>query len=120
MAQTRLGAVILTVGTDGDYAPLVRSLLEQSVPASSIVLVQNPTEREQRQVDAPAPGVEVLRTDRNLGYAGGMNVGIRHHRARGAALVLLLTHDVRLQDGAVRALCESSRRSPQFGVLGPR
>ena len=39
------------------------------------------------------PGVEVLELGRNLGFAAGMNAGIRHALAAGAEQVLLLNND---------------------------
>ena len=39
------------------------------------------------------PSVEVLELGRNLGFAAGMNAGIRHALAAGAEQVLLLNND---------------------------
>jgi GT2 family glycosyltransferase len=46
----------------------------------------------------------VIRNERNLGYAGGMNVGIRRALELGAHAVLLLNNDVEVEPGAVAAL----------------
>src|SRR5581483_2782222 len=68
----------------------------------------------------PSPsGVEVLRMSENLGYAAGMNVGVRHHLARGAPSVLLLTHDVRYASGTVARFLDVAASHPAYGVLGP-
>ena len=64
------------------------------------------------------PGCELLQTGRNLGYAGGMNVGIAALLGRGAERLLLLTHDARLRPGALAALREAALSRPEFGVLG--
>ena len=48
-----------------------------------------------------------------------MNVGIRHHLARGARLLLCLTQDVRLRDGMLDALLAGAERASDFGVLAP-
>jgi len=47
---------------------------------------------------------DLVRNDRNLGYAGGMNVGIRRALERGADHVLLLNNDATVEPGAVAAL----------------
>ena len=85
-------------------------------PADSILVVHNPAEPGEPAPAAP-PGCEVLQAERNLGYAGGMNLGIARLRERGAGppLLLLLTHDARLREGALGALLEASRRSPGSG-----
>jgi GT2 family glycosyltransferase len=114
-----LGIVVLTHGPRGEYGPLVDSLVEQGVAPDSIALVQNPTDPLDPEPPPPAPGAAVIRMERNLAYAGGMNAGIRRHLARGAEVLLLLTQDLRLRPGAIRALLEAAERSPAFGVLGP-
>lgn len=55
--------------------------------------------------------VVVVRPNRNLGYAGGNNVGIRAAIAAGHEFVLVLNPDVDLPAGTVRALVEESASS---------
>jgi GT2 family glycosyltransferase len=63
------------------------------------------------------PEVEVVRTTRNLGYAGGNNAGIRRALERGADWVLLLNNDT-VVDGALEpALAAAAQARPDAGVL---
>ncbi len=117
--QEDIGVIVLTHGPQGEYAPLIASLVEQGVAAASIALVQNPVDPSDPCPDPPVPGITVLRMERNLAYAGGMNAGIRHHLARGVQNVLILTQDLRLRDGAVDALLAAAERHPEYGVLAP-
>lgn len=114
-----LGIVVLTHGPRGEYGPLVLQLIEQGAAADLIAIVQNPVDPSDPPAQPPAPGVTVLRTPRNLAYAGGMNTGIRHHLERRVARLLLLTQDVRLRPGALDALLAAGERHPEYGVLGP-
>ncbi len=118
-APPGLGIVVLTHGPHGEYGPLIVQLLEQGAAAESITLVHNPVAPTDPPAQSPDPDVVVLRMARNLAYAGGMNAGIRHHLARGATRVLLLTHDVRLRSGALEALLAAGDRHAEYGVLGP-
>lgn len=111
--------MVLTHGPKGEYGPLVVQLLEQDAAPESIAIVQNPVEPSDPPAKAPDPGVTVLRTPRNLAYAGGMNTGIRHHLERGADRVLLLTQDLRLRPGALDQLLAAGDEHPDYGVLGP-
>jgi N-acetylglucosaminyl-diphospho-decaprenol L-rhamnosyltransferase len=114
-----LGVVVLAYGSGGEYAPLVGSLLEEGVAPGSILVVHNPAAPGEKTPEVPS-GCEVLQAERNLGYAGGMNLGIARMRERGAGgLLLLLTHDARLRSGALRALIEAAGRRPDFGILAP-
>ncbi len=114
-----VGIVVLTHGANGVYAPLVASLIEQGAAAESIAIVHNSTTPDGPVVEPPVAGVAVIHNGRNLGYAGGMNTGMRHQLARGAKTVLLLTHEVRLRAGAFCRLIEAAERSQAFGILGP-
>jgi GT2 family glycosyltransferase len=116
---TRLGVTVVTHGPEGEYGPLIASLVEQGIAPASISLVQNPVDPSDPKPPPPAPGVEVLRTARNLAYAGGTNAGIRHHLARGAQLMLCLSQDLRLRKGALGALLECAESAPEYGVLAP-
>ena len=113
-----LRAVVLThLATDQATAVAAR-LLDEGVGADRILIVQNPTSPDLPRPEAPE-GVEVLRAPKNLGYARGMNLGMRWALDAGAEHVLLLTHDAEWTPGAVRALHEAARAHPEYGVLGP-
>lgn len=118
MAAEALGVVVLAYGGGGEHEPLVASLLAEGVGPASILVVHNPAEPGEPAPYVP-PGCEVLQAERNLGYAGGMNLGIARLRERGADPLLLLTHDARLREGALDALLGAAGRSSQFGILGP-
>jgi N-acetylglucosaminyl-diphospho-decaprenol L-rhamnosyltransferase len=113
-----LGAVVLSYGSGGEFAPLVDSLLGEGVAPASILVVHNPAHPGEPAPKVP-PGCEVLQSERNLGYAGGMNLGVARMRDRGAGLLLLLTHDARLRPGTLEALLAAAADKPAFGVLSP-
>jgi GT2 family glycosyltransferase len=69
--------------------------------AAEVIVVDNASDDGTAEA---VTGGEVIRNERNLGYAGGMNVGIGRALERGAEAVLLLNNDVELEPGAVDAL----------------
>lgn len=111
-------AVVLSYGTGGEYEALLDSLLAERMPAERILVVHNPASPGEPDPVVP-PGCEVLRASHNLGYAGGMNLGIERALARGGEWLLLLTHDARLRPGSLAALLDAAERHPEYGVLGP-
>ncbi len=113
-----LAVVVLTLGERDLYRSIVADLLDQGVGAARICVVHNPLRLGDRAIEVP-PGAQALRMPRNLGYAAAMNVGIRHQLEGGADWVWLLTDDVRLRPGAVRAMLAAAE-SCEYGVLGPR
>jgi GT2 family glycosyltransferase len=113
-----LGVGILTYGDSGVHLPLLDSLWAEGIEPAQVLVVHNPA-----QLDEPDPplsgGVELVRSERNLGYAGGMNVAVARLLARDSDPILLLTHDARLRPGALAALLEAAGREPAYGVLAP-
>lgn len=115
-----LRVVVLTHGAGANAPRLVARVLEEGVPARSIAVVHNPTKPDGRPPAMPDPEVVVLGNERNLGYTGGMNRGLRHHLTdEGTRLILLLTHDVRFARGAIGALTDAAARHGEFATLGP-
>jgi len=61
--------------------------------------------------------VELLASDRNLGFSAANNLAIR----RGSAPhVLVLNPDTRVAPGAIERLCELLDERPEIGICGPR
>jgi N-acetylglucosaminyl-diphospho-decaprenol L-rhamnosyltransferase len=113
-----LGVVVLAYGGGGEHEPLLASLLEEGVEPAAVLVIHNPA-RPAEAAPVPACGCEVVQAGANLGYAGGMNLGLARMRERGVELVLLLTHDARLRSGALSGLRAAMEAAPDFGVLAP-
>ena len=63
------------------------------------------------------PEVELIRTEVNLGFAAGNNVGIRRALDHGADWVLLVNNDATVEAGIVAALAAATEARPDAGVL---
>jgi GT2 family glycosyltransferase len=114
-----LRVVILSHGGDSPAARVVDALIEEGVRPAQVVLVHNATDPSHRPPAVP-DGVTVLPSGRNLGYTGGMNLGLGHAIADASAeLVLLLTHDVAILPGTLAALLDAAARHPEYAILGP-
>jgi GT2 family glycosyltransferase len=98
--MTRVAAVVLSWNGREDTLACLRSLQGEG---AEVIVVDNASEDGSAEAAAEA-GAEVIRNERNLGYAGGMNVGIRAALAHGVDAVLLLNNDVEVEPGAVEAL----------------
>jgi hypothetical protein len=80
----------------------LRSLEGEDV---DVIVVDNASEDGSAEA---VSGVELIRNERNLGYAGGMNVGLRAALERGADAVLLLNNDVEVDRGAIAGLAAAA------------
>lgn len=111
-------AIVLTYGESGVHRELMESLAAEGLGPERILVVHNPARPGEPDPAIPA-GAHLIRSERNLGYAGGMNLGLASPLAAAADLVLLLTHDARLEPGALGRLVAAAAAHPDYGVLGP-
>jgi GT2 family glycosyltransferase len=65
------------------------------------------------------PGVRVLESATNRGFAGGNNLGIEAALGAGAGAVLLLNNDASMDAASVAALLATLGSDPAIGVVGP-
>ncbi len=61
------------------------------------------------------PEVRIIKSDRNLGFAGANNLGFK---ASSGEYVLLLNPDTRLHNPAINLLLEAARSLPDAGIVG--
>ncbi len=110
-------ASIIVINWNGAaFLPLcLEALLGVATPDDEIMVVDNAsTDDSLEQVRARFPGVTLICNARNLGYAGGANVGLR--AAQGEALILL-NPDVQVHAGWLAAL-KAALQDKTVGVVG--
>lgn len=85
--------------------------------AVEIIVVDNGSVHDQESVFRAAyPNVIYVRSEKNLGFAGGNNLGIRH--AKGDYL-LFLNNDTEITADFVSKLREELDRQPTIGLISP-
>jgi GT2 family glycosyltransferase len=68
-------------------------------------------------VRAAFPDVELIENGRNLGFAGGNNVGIARARELGARWIVLLNNDATIAPDGIDGFERAARERPRAGVL---
>lgn len=95
----------------------IESLLQQTEgTVDEILLVDNGSSDETPTLGAMSPVVRVLPQARNLGFAGGVNAGIR--AARGDS-ILVLNNDTQAATRLVAELHAALRDHPGLGAVAP-
>lgn len=64
--------------------------------------------------------VKVIETGRNLGFAGGNNVGITHALSDGADYVVILNNDTYVHKDCLKELVNYADENPKVGVVSPK
>ncbi|HEU4367458.1 MAG TPA: glycosyltransferase family 2 protein [Methylomirabilota bacterium] len=117
-------AVVLTTYDGTRYLErLWSSLLAQRYPADRwwlTVIDNGPDRGAARWFGEHAPGIRVLVSGHNLGYAGGNALGMQEALAAGADYVFVVTQDTRLEPDAMPALVEVAEAQPSAGAVQPK
>ena len=96
---------------------LLDSLRHVTYPDVEVIVVDNcspedPTER----ITSQYPEVTYLRSEQNLGFAGGNNLGIK---AATGKYLLFLNNDTEVNPNFLQLLVEAAEQEAQVGIVGP-
>jgi len=102
-----------------DTLKCLLSLETLDYPNYRVVVVDNgSTDDSADRIKKAHPDVELIGTSKNLGFAGGNNVGIRYALERGADYVWLLNNDTKVDSHALTAMVEVAERDLEIGAVG--
>ena len=110
--------VIVSWNTREMLLDALRTVLPFRDVRGEVIVVDN--DSQDGSADAVAeefPEVVLIRNERNLGFAGGVNCGLRAARGR---FVLLLNTDTLLLRDALLQLLRYADANPRAGIIGPR
>lgn len=94
----------------------VYHLLRNDYPNFEVIVVDNGATPETREVIARLPGkVRVVRSEENLGFPGGCNLGVA--QAEGE-IIALLNDDAEARPDWLRELVGALTQSPDVGLVG--
>ena len=115
----RLAAIVLNYRTPTDTLLAVTSLIASERAPDDIFVVDNDSESGCRDALCElADTVTFIQTGRNLGFSGGMNVGIRAALSRGADAIVLVNSDAIVAPDCL-GLLEAGLNRRDVGIIGP-
>ena len=95
------------------------SLTGLSYPNYRVVVVDNASsDGSEAELRRRHPGLTLLQSGANLGFAGGNNVGLRYALDHGAEYVWLLNNDTLVEPDALTQLVDKMVREPALGLCG--
>jgi GT2 family glycosyltransferase len=120
-SSPRVHVVVLNWNSPQMTADCLQSLLVMSGISFRIVVIDNGSSDSSVEFLGEAfPRAEIIANGRNLGFAGGCNVGIRHALAEGADYVLLVNNDTIVDPCLLQELVTHAEAHPEAGILSPK
>jgi len=118
MTDPLASVIILGWGGEPYIGACLSALRRQTYPTREVIVVDNGSpDRTGEIVEADYPEVRLIRTGRNLGVAGGNNVGLK--AARGQIRVLINT-DVEVRPDWLEQLVRAILVDPTIGIAGAK
>jgi GT2 family glycosyltransferase len=112
--------VVLNWNKAQDSANCVAALRHQSYARMSVIVVDNgSTEGSLAPLEALSPQPIILRNKSNLGFAGGVNVGIKRALAEGADYIWLLNNDAVAAPHTLASCVAAMSADPALGLTSP-
>lgn len=65
-------------------------------------------------------GIVVIKNDKNLGFSGGHNIGIKYSLSHGATHVLILNNDTKLDKNCLQELLKGFEIDKNIGIVVPK
>jgi GT2 family glycosyltransferase len=117
--MSRLSVILLNYNGSHDTINCIQSLQQSSLKDFEIVVVDNASSHDSVELlRARCSDITLIVNDRNLGFAGGNNIGIRHALEKGSEFVLLLNNDTTIAHDALSILVKTMEENPQTGIVG--
>jgi GT2 family glycosyltransferase len=119
--RPRVAAIVLNYNGREVTLQALASLVAMDYPACDLIVVDNgSSDGSYEAVAAAFPRVVQVRTEENLGPAGGANLGMRRALAGGCDYLLILNNDIEVASDFVSRLVEVAESAPEVGIVGPK
>jgi GT2 family glycosyltransferase len=114
-------AVVLGYNNAPDTVECLKSLEAGGHANLELLLVDNNSADQTIELCTEAvPGLHVIKNEKNLGFAGGFNVGLTHCLDQGADLIFMVNNDTVVDAQLVSRLVEAAEADPGTGILVPK
>ena len=118
MQQPELSIITVNYNGIADTAELIESFQSHMTISYEMIVVDNGSlEDEASMLKQKFPYIKGIRSESNLGFAGGNNLGIIHASAE---LLLFINNDTYVKDDSLIHLLERMKKEPCLGGISPK
>ena len=119
MDTTKIYAVVVTYNGMQWYDKCFGSLQASSVPLHVIVVDNASTDDSVVYIKEKYPTIQLIESDKNLGFAKANNIGIRYAIDHNADYVFLLNQDAWIEENTLSILLETFAKEKKLGIVSP-
>ncbi len=113
MAYPSVCILMLNCNDSHDTLECLQSLRESTYESLRVLVVDNgSSDDSMERISTNFPEVELVRAQKNLGFTGGVNLGIKHLWNRDLDYILLLNNDTIVEKDFLQPLVEAMESNP--------
>lgn len=120
MYNHKINILILNWNGWKDTIKCVNSLKATSCTESyKIIVIDNCSSDDSvKRIKDGCPEIELIQNERNLGFGGGCNVGLRYSMQNSVEFVWLLNNDTTVHTDCLQELINVAKTDPSIGIVG--
>ena len=115
--RPRVFIIILNWNNWPDVLECLESLKDNDYPNYQVVIVDNGSDQKPQVLNQD---IKIIYNEKNLGFSGGNNVGIKYALENNADYVLLLNDDTIVSQDFLSKLVEVAENNNKIGIIGPK
>jgi GT2 family glycosyltransferase len=112
--------IILNYNNFSDTVQTLDSVFSLDYDSDSVLLVENSTDKNViEKIRSRFPGLNIIENSKNLGYAGGNNIGIQRALVSHPDYIFLLNNDLTLEKDVLQKCVSAMEISPDCAACQP-
>ena len=116
--QSELSIILVNYNGLADTRECIESIQKHVKLSCEIIVVDNGSKNDEAKLLQPEyPEVICIRSEKNLGFAGGNNIGIKHSKGK---YILLLNNDTYIRDNSFEFMIQKLESNPDIGGVSPK
>lgn len=117
--NSKVYAIVVVYNGKSWIAKCITSLRNSSIPLHLIVIDNNSSDGSAEYIETHFPEIELIRSEKNLGFGGANNMGMRRAVVDNADFVFLLNQDAWIDKNTVKDLLIAFEIHNEYGILSP-
>lgn len=120
MSDPIITSIVLSYNSKQLSLQCLATLKNQDYAAHKIIVVDNAsTDGSVTAIEENFPDIEIIASEKNLGYAAGNNLGIQTALKNDSEYLFLVNNDTTLPPNCISELVNTFQKRPLAGIVGP-
>lgn len=118
--KLKVAVIALNYRHPDDTIACIGAIMKSDLPPGSLLIcVDNSPVDSADLISQKLPGIHLIKSEKNLGFAGGNNLGIKYALKKGASHILIINPDVRIGKIFFKPLLSAFEKDTKTGLVAP-